>query len=124
MKVCPRCGYSNPDNAEFCERCRYYLSNTPYAPISNQTIYPLNLPQLPPQPTIPQNTKVCPRCGYVNPANANFCANCGYALHAIPPVITNQNLARQKRNVRFPYLKFFLPIIIAYIMIALILAFL
>ncbi|MBB5253590.1 zinc ribbon domain-containing protein [Sulfurisphaera ohwakuensis] len=25
MKKCPRCGYENPDNAEFCEKCHYPL---------------------------------------------------------------------------------------------------
>lgn len=124
MKICPRCGYSNPDTAEFCERCRYYLPNGLYAQIPNQFTQPATLPQSPPQPFIPQNVKSCPRCGYINPPNANFCANCGYSLQTIPSVIPIQNQIRQKRNVKFPYLKFFLSVIIAYIMIALILTFL
>jgi len=60
MKKCPRCGYENPDNAVFCEKCHYPLPLTP-----------------------PKLTK-CPRCGYENPEGVMFCEKCHYPLFQIP----------------------------------------
>lgn len=61
MKVCPRCGYENPDDAQFCLKCHYPLIYT------QQTI-------VTPQP------RVCPRCGHQNPPNSFFCERCHYPL--------------------------------------------
>ncbi|WP_240931267.1 zinc-ribbon domain-containing protein [Acidianus sulfidivorans] len=154
MKVCPRCGYNNPDDAEFCEKCRYYfppsnpsfqsiqpnlnqLTQNPPTQNSNQNI---NSTPFPVQPNYPQMqyVKICPRCNFVNPSNANYCAACGYPLQFVTPVPANapyqypqytypQQTTQQqeiKKNVKFPYLKFFLAVGIAYVMIGLILYFL
>ncbi|BFH72173.1 zinc ribbon domain-containing protein [Sulfurisphaera javensis] len=67
MKVCPRCGYENPDNTEFCLKC----------------YYPLFVQSVPSNKTNTNNKKICPRCGHENPPDALFCEKCHYPLFQI-----------------------------------------
>ncbi|ARM74823.1 zinc-ribbon domain-containing protein [Acidianus manzaensis] len=152
MKVCPRCGYNNPDNAEFCEKCRYYFPPTyqsqntvrlnfdyptqSFPQNSQPIVQPSSNQNIPNTPQI-QYVKICPRCHFVNNANANYCASCGYPLQFVNPVPANApyqqyqqtypqqiNQQEAKKDVKFPYLKFLLAVAIAYVMIGLILYFL
>ena len=70
MKKCPRCGYENPDEAVFCEKCHY------------------------PLPITPPKLNKCPRCGYENPEGAMFCEKCHYPLFTIQP----SNVVEQKQE--------------------------
>ena len=62
IKVCPSCGYENPSDASFCNKCG------------------LALPELPtreePKPAGP----VCPQCGAQTMEGAQFCTKCGARL--------------------------------------------
>ena len=62
IRVCPGCGYENPSDASFCNKCG------------------LALPELPtreePKPAGP----VCPQCGAQTMEGAQFCTKCGARL--------------------------------------------
>ncbi|MUM65682.1 zinc-ribbon domain-containing protein [Acidianus infernus] len=77
MKVCPRCGHLNPDNAYVCEKCGYYLGFESVPHIMPST------PITPPEKPL---VKVCPVCGYINPGDAMKCQRCGYVFQQ-PQVI-------------------------------------
>ncbi|MEM0279920.1 zinc-ribbon domain-containing protein [Metallosphaera sp.] len=76
MIRCPRCGYENPDEVNFCERCRYPLS-------SNLTV----------------STK-CPRCGYENAPNAEVCERCRYPLR-----VSSFKVENEEKPSKEPYLR-------------------
>jgi len=82
MKICPRCGYENPDDAQFCLKCHY-----PLFMLSNQSNVNSNA-----------SVKICPRCGYQNPPNAFFCEKCHYPLFQIRE--TNVTLEERKETVK------------------------
>ncbi|BCU71468.1 zinc ribbon domain-containing protein [Stygiolobus caldivivus] len=74
MKKCPRCGYENPDEAPFCEKCRY------------------------PLPVTPIMSYKCPRCGYENPEGTALCQKCHYPLFRIPV----SEIEQPKREEQIP----------------------
>ena len=78
MKICPRCGYENPDDAQFCLKCHYplFMQSGQINVVSNSSV------------------KICPRCGYQNPPNAFFCEKCHYPLFQI----RETNISLDERN--------------------------
>lgn len=83
MKKCPRCGYENPDNADFCLKCHY--------PLLFQGSSSLVVP----------NKKICPRCGYENPPEVMFCEKCHYPLFQVREVnLENTSQDRETKENR------------------------
>lgn len=75
MKVCPRCGTLNVNEARYCKRCGFYIEkvcvncgylNRPEANFCARCGSPLGI--------------LCPRCRTVNPYEARYCKRCGYPL--------------------------------------------
>lgn len=60
MKKCNKCGFENPNEANFCVKCGAKLNNK-------------NLEN--------EKFKICPRCGTSNLESASFCKNCKYAFN-------------------------------------------
>jgi len=92
LKVCPKCGYSNPDNAVFCGKCgtrlpvapAYYPPPQPVPPAPQQPpasqYYQPPTPTAPAQPAYPSaqaEQKRCLNCGAFIPSFAKFCPRCG-----------------------------------------------
>ena len=55
LKICPKCGYKNLEDAIFCQNCGTKL----------------------------KSQRTCPECGTPNTQNAKFCQNCGKKLEII-----------------------------------------
>ncbi|BFH74176.1 zinc ribbon domain-containing protein [Sulfurisphaera javensis] len=66
MKVCPRCGTVNVNEARYCKKCGFYIE------------------------------KVCPHCGYLNVKDAIFCAKCGSPLGILCPRCGKVNVYEAK----------------------------
>ncbi|MEJ2774866.1 zinc ribbon domain-containing protein [Sulfolobaceae archaeon RB850M] len=77
VKYCPRCGYANADDANFCLRCGYPLA---YQYVNQPVVT---------QQTVKLQGKVCPKCGTVNKPEALFCKRCGFPLTLSNVSITN-----------------------------------
>jgi ribosomal protein L40E len=60
--LCSNCGFTNTDDARFCEMC-----GTPLVPPA-------------PVPTETDSSRICPNCGTVNGGVGKFCRNCGSTL--------------------------------------------
>ena len=65
IKVCPSCGYENPSDASFCNKCG------------------IPLPELAPKEEPKPAGPVCPQCGTQVLEGAQFCTKCGTRLQ--PP---------------------------------------
>mgnify|MGYP001772536616 CR=1 FL=1 len=98
MKVCPRCGYENPDEAQFCLKCHYPLF------MSSQ----INLGV---QPSV----KVCPRCGHQNPPDAFFCEKCHYPLFEIRETKISETVKEEKSKLPIAVFEYLLISSIIYI---------
>ena len=80
VKYCPRCGYANADDANFCLRCGFPLA---YQYVNQPVVT---------QQTVKFEGKVCPRCGTINKPEALFCKRCGFPLTLanVSPTISQQ----------------------------------
>lgn len=82
-RVCPQCGYENPEGTKFCQECGTRLG-------AAKTVCPSCGMENPPGVKFCQEcgtrlesakaTAVCPACGTENPPGTRFCGSCGERL--------------------------------------------
>jgi len=99
MKVCPRCGYENPDDAQFFLKCHYPLFM--YSGQINVSVQP--------------SVKVCPRCGHQNPPVAYFCEKCHYPLFEIRETKISEEVPKEGMKLPLAVFEYLLTSSVIYI---------
>lgn len=79
LQFCPRCGFENQAEAQFCEHCGELLTKPPIEKVE------VSRDQL----------KKCPRCGSENKKTVSACYQCGYLFD-----IFKENKPARKREIK------------------------
>lgn len=81
-KVCPECGYNNPEDVRFCQDCGAKLETPILCPECGAE----NAPGIKfcgecgTRLAVPAQAPVCPECGAENAPGTKFCGECGAKL--------------------------------------------
>lgn len=79
---CTNCGWSNPDDLKFCQKCNeplivYELHSTPLPIDIHKSDEPENISEPHVEPESESTSLTCRKCGYPLLPETEFCPNCG-----------------------------------------------